>query len=156
MKFDTEKNEITINILTYGIKIRGLEEEIEIPHNIFLTNNVLYNEVGGLYYLLSLPEEYLKCIDDYLSKKWFSFDGINHFKSEDVYHIISKGEKEVKISKPVWKDNEDGNKVLISYSNIIIPEKKSEQKLLLEKTKINLPSFNKLDDLKKKIRNYPI
>ena len=156
MKFDSEKNEITISILTYSVKIRGIEEELEIPHNIFLTNNILYNEVGGLYNMLTLPEEYFKCIDDYLSKKWFSFDGINHFKSEDVYHIISKGEKEVKILKPVWKELEDGNKSLISYSHIFIPEKKPEQKLLLEKRDINLPSFSKLNDLKKKIKNYPI
>ena len=146
--YDKEKDEIRITLSSFKIKIFD-EGEIEIPHNIFLIENVYISKNDEIKFDITLQEEYLKIIEKFLEKKWFTFDSKNYYRSDDVNKIIYNEEKEICIINPNWRE-EINTKVLISYKNII-ENITREQKLLLEKDDIKLKSFKKIDDLKKYI-----
>jgi hypothetical protein len=146
--YDKEKDEIRITLSGFKIKISD-EGEIEIPHNIFLIENVYISKNDEIKFDITLQEEYLKIIEKFLEKKWFTFDSKNYYRSDDVNKIIYNEEKEICIINPNWRE-ENNTKVLISYKNII-ENITREQKLLLEKDDTKLKSFKKIDDLKKYI-----
>jgi hypothetical protein len=143
-----EGNEIYITIPTFTIKMNGSDKEMDIPHKIFLINNITKNKISGFHYSLSLIEEYMMILENYFQKQWFSFDGKIFYNSSNVNQIIVGEEKDLIIKNPNW--SEDGR--LISFSNIYsdIKEKVSKPELLLEKKEIKLKAMDRLIDLRKK------
>lgn len=145
IKINQDETEISLTIPSFRIKINGIE--MDVPHNIFLLNNITKNKLTGIHYSLSLIEEYMSVLEKYFQKTWFSFDGKNYFNSSNVAQIILGEEKDLVIKNPEW--SEDGR--LIYYSNIYsdIKEKKPEPQLLLEKKEVKLKSLDKLSELKR-------
>lgn len=142
-------NSIELNIKTFSIQIEGLETKLNVPHIIFVANNIKKNKNGEIIFDVSLDDEYLNIIKDFLSKEWFTFDRKNYYRSSKVYNITFEGVQKISIKNPIWTDDENNDRKLSSFS-IIEEGLKQEPKLLMEDKEIlHLSCLEKIDNLRK-------